>query len=308
MRITLMHNPGAGRGEHEADDLMALLAEAGHDATYQSTNEKGYTKALTQPTDLVIAAGGDGTVGKIARCLMGGGVPLSVLPLGTANNLARTLGFSGSPEDLIRRLDTGQRRSFDVGLATGPWGKRRFFEGAGAGLLPDYFRALKAVAKKDKSSASLSKKEEITRHVSLLRCLLPDYSAREWQINLDGEDVSGRYILLEAMNIRSIGPGLALAPRAETADGRFDFVAARETDRAALSEYLEARLAGDAIEFSIPARRFRHLRIVWEGSSLHFDDQLWPRKHVSQPRASEIEITVEPSALEVLRPVRSSRY
>src|SRR5205814_6416422 len=46
MRILLMYNPKAGRGEHEAEQLMALLAKAGHDARYQSTKEKGYEKAF----------------------------------------------------------------------------------------------------------------------------------------------------------------------------------------------------------------------------------------------------------------------
>jgi diacylglycerol kinase family enzyme len=89
----------------------------------------------------VLVAGGDGTVGKIARHLIGRKIPLSVLPLGTANNLARTLGFHPSVETLIAQLKDGESSKFDVGLARGPWGKRYFFEGAGAGLLAEYLRA-----------------------------------------------------------------------------------------------------------------------------------------------------------------------
>jgi diacylglycerol kinase (ATP) len=306
MRIILMHNPEAGRGEHSAKELMKSLEKAGHDAIYQSTKKKDYEKVLSRPADLVLAAGGDGTVGKVACQLLGRGIPLSVLPLGTANNLAYSLGFDASSEDLISRLESGQRRSFDVGLATGPWGKRHFFEGAGAGLLPDYLRALKSSGKKAKKAieSSSSKEEEIAHHVSLLRELLPDYPNRDWQISLDGKDVSGRYVLLEALNIRSVGPMLALAPKADTGDGRFDFVAVREADRAVFSDYLNARLVGDEIEFPIPARRFHRLRIFWEESTLHFDDKLWPSKYARPPKPSEIEISVEPSALEILLPAR----
>src|SRR5206468_7695208 len=100
MRIVLMHNPKAGRGDHAKKDLMAELANAGHHAIYESTRKSDYKKALKKPTDLVLAAGGDGTVGKIGRELIGTGIPLSVLPLGTANNLARSLGFIGSPEEI----------------------------------------------------------------------------------------------------------------------------------------------------------------------------------------------------------------
>ena len=63
MRITLMHNPTAGRGEHARQELVSALAKAGHQVTYQSTKKSSYKKALKKPADLVLVAGGDGTVG-----------------------------------------------------------------------------------------------------------------------------------------------------------------------------------------------------------------------------------------------------
>jgi diacylglycerol kinase family enzyme len=148
MRITLIHNPKAGRGTHDKKTLISMLAKAGHHATYQSTKKSSYKKALKKSTDLVLAAGGDGTIAKVACRLIGMGIPLSVLPLGTANNLARSLGFIASPEEIIARLEGGKKRSFDVGLARGPWGKRHFFEGVGGGLLADYVCAAKDKGKK----------------------------------------------------------------------------------------------------------------------------------------------------------------
>ena len=50
-------------------------------------------------------------------------------------------------------------------------------------------------------------------------------------MSIDGKDISGRYILWGAMNIRSAGPALHLAPKAKTDDGRLDFVAVREHER-----------------------------------------------------------------------------
>jgi len=302
MRITLMHNPKAGHGKHGKKELMAALAKAGHHATYQSTKKRGYKKALKDPGDLALAAGGDGTIAKVARELLDSGIPLSVLPLGTANNLARTLGFIASPEEIIARLDGGKKQVFDVGYAQGPWGKRYFFESAGAGLLADYVRAVK---EKNKRAKPVSKEQEMMRHVSLLRRLVHDYPARPWKIDLDGEDISDRYILWEAMNIRSIGPALYLAPRAATKDGEFDFVCAREADRFLLMEHFDARLARKKSRFPLPTRRFRQLRIVWKGSTLHFDDELWPTKKQRPRDDGKIEIIVRPSALVILQPAAS---
>jgi diacylglycerol kinase (ATP) len=303
MRITLIHNPKAGDARHGKDQLMAALAEAGHHATYQSTKEPGFKKALKQPADLVLAAGGDGTIGKVAFRLIDSGIPLSVLPLGTANNLARALGFVASPEEIIARLEGGKKQVFDVGLATGPWGDRYFFEGVGGGLLADYVRAAKKAEKRNGKAEKLSKEQQMARHGALLRRMLHDYPARQWKIEIDGRDISGRYILWEAMNIRSVGPALHLAPRAETRDGRFDFVCARAADRALLMEHFDARVAGKKSKSPLPTRRFRDLRIVWKGSTIHLDDELWRNKK-NNP-SDEIKITVKPSALIVLHPAAS---
>src|SRR6266567_1543920 len=300
MRIILMHNPKAGRGTHRKKELMAALSKAGHRAIYQST-ENDYKKPLKKPVDVVLVAGGDGTVGKVGRELIDSGIPLSVLPLGTANNLARSLGFTASSEEIITGLERGQRRAFDIGLARGLWGKHYFFESAGGGLLADYLREAKDKPKKTKK---LSEEQEMRRHVSLLRRMLHDYSARKWKMDIDGKDISDEYILWEAMNIRSVGPLLYLASQAATKDGRLDFVCAREEDRSLLMQYLDARLAGQKVKFPLPLRRFRKLNIVWENSTLHFDDKVWPRKNKKAKTPSDIEITVKPSALVILQPGR----
>jgi len=301
MRIILMHNPKAGRGNHARKELMAALANAGHHAIYQSTKKSDYKKALKKSVDVVLAAGGDGTVGKVGRELIDSGVPLGVLPLGTANNLACSLGFTASPEEIVAGLESGEKRAFDIGLARGLWGKRYFFESAGGGLLADYLREAKDKPKKTKK---LSEEQEMRRHVSLLRRMLHDYSARKWKMDIDGKDISDEYILWEAMNIRSVGPLLYLASQAATKDGRLDFVCAREEDRSLLMQYLDARLAGQRVKFPLPLRRFRKLNIVWENSTLHFDDKVWPRKNKKAKTPSDIEILVKPSALVILQPGR----
>jgi diacylglycerol kinase family enzyme len=294
-----MHNPKAGDAKHGKTQLMADLTRAGHHPTYQSTKKRDYKNALEDPADLVLAAGGDGTVVKVACRLIDTGIPLSVLPLGTANNLARSLGFVASPDEIIARLQGGKKRAFDIGLARGLWGRRYFFEALGGGLFADYICAAKGKAKKSKR---VSKEQELARHVSLLCRMLHDYPARQWKIEIDGEDISDHYILWEAMNIRSVGPVLYFASQAATKDGQLDFVCAREADRSLLIDHLNARLAEKKHKFPLPIRRFRQLRLVWNGSTLHLDDEPWPRKKQKSKNPSEIEITVKPSALVILQP------
>ena len=301
-----MHNPKAGDAKHGKKKLMKALADAGHHAIYHSTKTKGWKKALRKATDLVLAAGGDGTVGKIAARLIDTGIPLSVLPLGTANNLARSLGFTGSPEEIIERLEKGNKHAFDVGIARLPRNKRYIFEGVGAGLLADYVAS--ADKEEKKKPKKTSKEQELTRHVSLLRRMLHDYPAQKWKINIDGKSIADRYLLWEAMNIRSVGPGLYLAPWAATKDGEFDFVGVREGDRALLLEHLDARLAGKKSKFPLPMRKFRDLRIIWEKAPIHLDDDVWPDKKQKRKKSAKIKITVKPSALVILRPSRNSNH
>ncbi len=62
MKITLVHNEAAGNGQ-EPDDLVRLLENAGHKARHRSS-KRDWQLLLQEPTDMIVVAGGDGTVGK----------------------------------------------------------------------------------------------------------------------------------------------------------------------------------------------------------------------------------------------------
>jgi diacylglycerol kinase (ATP) len=282
--------------------LIAALANAGHRVVYQSTKKRNYKKALNKPADVVLVGGGDGTVAKVGRELIDSGVALSILPLGTANNLAHSLGITAPAAKIVWRLKRGQKRTFDVGIARGPWRKKYFFESVGGGLLADF---VYKAQRHGSETQNLSKEEKLIRHVALLRQMLGRYPAREWKIDIDGMDISGRYILWEAMNIRSVGPALNLASPALTRDGRLDFVGAQEKDRSLFIKYLDAWLAGRKQKFPLSVSRFRKITIDLEKNSrLHFDGKLWPDKKQKTKRRHKIEITVKRSALLILTPTR----
>jgi diacylglycerol kinase (ATP) len=196
MRILLVHNPKAGDRKHSKKQLMSRLRKYGLQAFYQSIKGRGWKQASKTPVDVVIAAGGDGTVHKTAWQIMDNGIPLAILPLGTANNLARSLGFTGSVDDILQSLHSGKSRSFDVGVARRASRPGCFLEAAGGGLFADYFSAAEANEKE-----GASREEELTARLSLLRELSLDYPARHWRMNIDRKDISGRYILWGAMNI-----------------------------------------------------------------------------------------------------------
>jgi diacylglycerol kinase (ATP) len=82
-----------------------------------------------------VISGGDGTVGKVATLLIGNRTPIAILPMGTANNIATTLGLTNrSVPDLIKGWTNARPVNFDAGLAKGPWGSQHFIEGFGIGL------------------------------------------------------------------------------------------------------------------------------------------------------------------------------
>lgn len=303
MRVTLLHNPKAGREEYSGKSLTAALRQNGHEVTYRSTRERKWKAALDRRADLVLVAGGDGTVAKVARQLIGRETPLSVLPLGTANNLARTLGFDLPVKKLLPQIGKGTLHGFDVGLARGPWGRRYLFEGMGGGLLAEYLRLPKMEEEKGRS-----REEEMHQHVARLGKLLSRYRARKWELQIDDEKLTDRFLLIAALNICSVGPVLNFAPEAKTNDGQFDLVLAREPEREALMDHLAARLAGKKVpDFPLPSRSFKRLRINWKKSPLHLDDELWPNDERIKPEPGKIEIEVSPAALRVLRPERFPR-
>ena len=85
---------------------------------------------------LVIAGGGDGTVGATARGLVGSDCPLGILPLGTYNNFARSLRLPHDLDGACRVLARGRVRRVDVGVAND---EHYFFEAAGVGIDAELF-------------------------------------------------------------------------------------------------------------------------------------------------------------------------
>jgi diacylglycerol kinase (ATP) len=302
MRVMLIHNPTAGENEQPTvDELLELTRAAGHDVTCESSRGDDWEYALDDRTDLVAVAGGDGTVGAVACRLAGRRVPLAVLPVGTANNIARILGLADKPlERLVAGWASARRIGFDVGVVHGPWAATRFIEGVGVGLLA---RAIFELDARDDIAFTRPDNREgkMTSGLRRLLDLVGNCPAKELQITLDGEDLSGEYILLEVMNIQHIGPSLHLAPEANPSDGLLDVVLLTDPERDKLGEYFANRLEGDSHPLRWNVHRGRHLQIVCEDCDMHIDDKVLPARGSTLSQSPAVlDVQVEGHALEFL--------
>ena len=302
MRVTLIHNPDAGNaGAARGDDLAALIGKSGHRVIYQSSRSADWDKILQEPTDLVAVAGGDGIVGKVAKRMIGKSTPLAVLPIGTANNIANALGLARQPlNQLIAAWRIGRRMKFDVGAATGPWGSTHFIEGLGLGLFAETMSRLDARKNIDIAHHGLTDKK-ITSVLEIMKVRLEGCQATRLKLELDDQDLSGNYLLLEAMNIRYIGPNLCLAAAADPTDGLFDVVLIADEHRDQLKNYLAERLEGNSECAVLPVRQCRHVHIECQALPIHIDDDLQLKRGAPKRFSSAvIDVTIESGAVEFL--------
>src|SRR5262249_19115346 len=121
---------------HTDDLLRQILEYAGHQVTYRSTRG-AWKKALKIPADLLVAAGGDGTVRRVVleAAALGLATPIAILPTGTANNIAKTIGAVGDARELMRVWASSKALPFDLGVVSAPWGRAQFVEAFGGGVI-----------------------------------------------------------------------------------------------------------------------------------------------------------------------------
>ena len=298
MRILVLHNPKAGSDATDGEQLVRQIERSGHQVEVHTSN-KAWRSALHHDPDLVVAMGGDGTVGKVARGLAGRNIPIALLPMGTANNVATALGLQDRElPDLIGGWNDAARRPFDVGVARGPWGEYRFLESVGLGLLSEAIHVIDEghasyVNEIGDTETRISAALDVFRHTVQQ---IPPASVDLW---LDGEALSGEYILVEALNFGAAGPNLNFAPHGNPSDGLLDLVLAQEVDRALLRDRLNQLRSEPAAASGLRTHRGRRIEMRCEGLLLHLDDLLC---RGDDRTVTTIEITVDAGALTFLIP------
>jgi diacylglycerol kinase (ATP) len=287
MRTFLLHNPDAGDGSASRASLEAALSRSGCEVVSCSKDDDRYKDALGETWDLVAVAGGDGTVAKVARHLRDRGIPVAILPTGTANNVARSLEIEGEAEEIAANLRGAPIRSLDLGLAKGPWGERRFIEAVGFGAVGP-------------AMLKLTPKPPFEHRIRLgreaLREAIAEAPPYNLTITIDGERVSGEFLFAEILNLRFSGPRLPIAFFAEAGDQMLDIVLLGEDQRMAMLNWI-----AEAPEESPPPVLVitgREVTATWRDAPLRIDDDLCPPEkglHV-------IEIGLEPESLRILCP------
>jgi diacylglycerol kinase (ATP) len=267
VRVALLHSAAAG--DAASPQLLRRAVEgAGHALSGIFATDVEPEAVLACSPELVVAAGGDGTVWRAATVVQGRPIALAILPLGTANNVATSLGIGGPPDELAARWHHADRRAIDLGVVRGGRGDSRFLEAVGGGLVARAIASL-SMAAGEPADPDARITVALRRYREMLAALAPAPAA----LSLDGQTVEGEFLLVQVMNICAVGPNLALAPDADPGDGYFDVVIAGEEHRAALDRYLRHREEGRQARLELPTRRAREVAIDgWD--QVHVDDEV----------------------------------
>jgi len=172
-------------------------------------------RELAAEADIVVAAGGDGTIHAVAAGLIGSNTPLGIIPMGTGNDLARTLGIPSDPVLAAGLLSDGEPSPMDAVRfrCSGSEGYSLNIAGVGfdasvAQRINDGFRFLKG------TSAYLA---------AVLQCLA-SYRPVYLSISVDGESFATSAMLCAVANAQYYGGGMKIAPNASVNDGLIDVV------------------------------------------------------------------------------------
>lgn len=243
VKIGVVRNPVAGGGRLDAHwaDVAAALSERFDGVEFRETEGPGDGAVIARDLvelgcDLVVAAGGDGTISEVADGLLqmqgetGKVTVLGILPCGTGLDFARGLGIPTDAQAAVERIAAGRDRVIDVGRISyiddhGRLASRHFVNIASLGMSGATVRAVNTDRRKGRVSAkALFFWRTVTEFVR--------YRFQEVRIAVDdGEPVEARVALVAVANERYFGGGMMVAPDAVPDDGLFDIVILRAASK-----------------------------------------------------------------------------
>src|SRR5579864_6650661 len=199
--------------------------------------------------DLVIAAGGDGTVESVASGLMNTSMPLGIIPLGTYNNVANSLHIPSDIRQACALLSVGVPRRIDAGMVVARYMKK-----------PKVFLEISTVGL-GAVVGSLGQHMEKARWDQAAQTMpaIVEMSPTPMRLKVDDQsrDESVNSLLVTVSNTPRAGAGLSLAPGALLDDGRLDVSLYADMDQAGLVAAALPVPFGDQSAADGRIRRFR---------------------------------------------------
>lgn len=215
-RVLLIFNPKSGQGERTLPDFVSLIRGAGAEVTerelVKDTPMSTYVADL-ETFDLLVGAGGDGTVSSLAYAARYTDVPILAYPAGTANLIARNLDLPDDPAELAAVLAAGQSVRVDLGEIEVRGEKSGFAMLAGAG----------ADAAMIRDSEDLKEKYgELAYVMSAMRQINPRKTT--FHLVIDGEPRSFEGIGVMVANFGMANYRLPITSDISPSDGKFTVV------------------------------------------------------------------------------------
>jgi diacylglycerol kinase (ATP) len=291
MRALLVHNPTAGTKGHDRDSIVDALRLADIKVGYISTKDGGLKRALKEACDLVVAAGGDGTIAYVFTHLSDRSIPIGILPLGSANNIARSLGIAGTPAELAEQWRGGHVQPFHLMEVSHKGAEKQLCtEGFGVGLIA---ALIKRRAKGKKADGA----DDIRRGRRAFSEVVEEAKSLDIEVNVDGKPWKNNLISVDVLNIPFTGPALPLAHDADPSDAVLDLVGFEKDKRDELSEWVKS-----PGEEPPPASRCRAKRVEirWRAADSRLDDEVVEGSDDWQ----QALLRCDPQALNVLVPAK----
>lgn len=226
-RAAIIYNPvarGLARRRHLLQRTIDILGQRGIDASLVETTAPGTATVLARRQietgcGLIVAAGGDGTINEVANGMLGSGVPMAILPGGTANVLAREMGIPINLEKAATQIPDARLHRIGVGAITTAEDKtpRSFLCMAGAGLDAEIVAGLNL----DLKAAMGKFAYYIGGFSQVFRPL------REFEVTVDGVPYLASFALVS--RVRNYGGDLEIARGASLLREDFEVVLFRGT-------------------------------------------------------------------------------
>lgn len=293
--VLVIFNTHAGRGRAHRFQMRieAALQTAGVAYDLTTSQSRGHAIDLARQgrlsgREVVIAAGGDGTVNEVVNGLAqasGGGAVgiLGILPIGSGNDFAENMGI---PLDLYQaalRVKRGHTRRVDLGIVNG----RYFDNNVGIG-----FEALVNI-----ESHKMTRFKGMATYLAAVFKSLVEYPFPVVSIEKDDGGLRDKRMLMVSVgNNRRIGGGFLITPDAIPDDGLLDVCIVDAIPRLEILRLLPKAMKGNHRgEPAVTLTRTRRLVIESEGPlPVHADGEiLWDD-------VRRLQITIEPQRLEVI--------